>query len=91
MSLGTAVSADPGPAPGPLRGLVEILADPKYEGIHEDLADLMALPPLERFVAVLELYGGVVARLPQHEQRACYARLFEVLRFGRALGSAPRA
>jgi hypothetical protein len=85
------VSVDPGRPHRPLRGLIEILADPKYEAIHEDVAYLMDLPPLQRFVAGLELWRGLVAMEPEHEQRVRYARLFEILQLGKALGSAPGA
>jgi hypothetical protein len=50
---------------------------------------LLALPPLERFVAVLELWRGLVE--PEHEQRALYARLREVLRFRRPARFGARA
>jgi hypothetical protein len=33
----------------------EILANPALEAIHADVAELLALPPLEGFIAVLEL------------------------------------
>jgi hypothetical protein len=32
-----------------------ILANPALEAIHADVAELLALPPLEGFIAVLEL------------------------------------
>jgi hypothetical protein len=83
------VSADPARPRTPLRGLIEALADPRFEAFHDDVAALLALPQPKRFLAVLELYRGLIGLEPEHEQRVLYAELWELLRFGKALGSAP--
>jgi hypothetical protein len=72
-------------------GLIAALADPRFEAFHDDVAALLALPQPKRFLAVLEVYCGLIALEPEHERRVLYAELSEVLRFGKALSSAPGA